>query len=271
MTHDDGTKTLADIGAVAATLRELTDDVNAMLNAHHGDAELFVRPSMAASDVALNGYRELINDVLAFANLQVAAALDHADMLAKWGSAAAAGEPTPVWAPWSVARSLVELCAAARWLAETPLPTRTRVGRMLSISKRDALSMIRIGQDESAKLADAEDCAARLGLRSVENKRGTFLGFGEATPTFSAQVKALLSDIRKLEVYSLLSAASHGEPWAIYALGYEAVEPEPAVAGGRLAIKKPPAFWIWSALTLSVLALTSGARAVSIYRGWVRG
>lgn len=242
-----------------------------MLNSQHGDVDLFVRPSIAASDAALNGYRELTNDVLAFANLQIAAALDHADMLAKWGSAAAAGEPTPVWAPWSVARSLVELCAAARWLAETPLPTRTRAGRMLSISKRDSLSMIRIGQDESAKLAGAEDSAKRLGLRSIQNKRGTFLGFGEATPTFSAQVKALLSDLEKLEVYSLLSAASHGEPWAIYVLGYEAVEPDPAAEGGRLAVKKPPAFWIWSALTLSVIALTNGARAVSMYRGWVRG
>lgn len=257
MTTDDGKRTLADIGEVSRHLHETADKINSGWQSHNDDAHRFMAPSTAASDASLKGYHDLVVDTLSFTDLLIAAALDHADALIKWGEGASRGESTPVWAPWSVARSLVEVCAAARWLVETPLAPRERARRMLSMSRRDSQSMIRIGQDESVKLAEAEADAKRLGV-VLSN-----------VPGHTTLVGNLLHDLTELNVYSLLSAASHGEPWAISVLGYEAEETKSG-SGTYLASKKPPAFWVWSALTVATIALVEGSRTVALYRGWGR-
>jgi len=257
MQEDSGKRTLADIGEVTRHLSDFVEKLDANWQSHNEDADRFISPSAAASDASLGGYHDLVVDTLSFADLLIAAALDHAGVLIGWGESASRGESTPVWAPWSVARSLVEVCAAARWLVEMPLPTRDRAGRMLSMSRRDSQSMIRIGQDESAKVEEAEADARRLRITLTNVPGNTKL------------VTDLLQDLKNLKVYSMLSAASHGEPWAISVLGYEA-EDNPSGNGTYLATKKPPAFWIWSALTVATIALIEGSRAVGQYRGWIR-
>lgn len=232
--------------------------VDRLWQGHIADSKRFASSSKAASEADLSGYDDVITRVLSFVDLLIAAALDHANELVKWGEGAAKSEATPVWSPWSVARSLVEVCAVIHWLVEMPLPQAERVGRMLAISIRDSNTMIRIriGQDESAKIDDAKAVAARLHLTIPAVKGNTEL------------VTDLLSDLQRLKVYAMLSAASHGEPWAISAMGYEVEEMDRGGDGTHLASKKPSAFWLWSALTLATIALVTASTDARHYRGW---
>lgn len=259
--------TLGDIRAVATRLRANADRIDQVWASHNNDSRMFSTRSSAASDASHQDYRQLVDDILSYSNLQVVGALDHADQLARWGEGAASGDPTPVWAPWSVARSLVELCAASHWLTAVPLSTHARAGRMLTISKRDALSMIRLRYDESARVEETEATARRLQLREITDRRGRFLGFGEAMPSITEQVEAVLPGLEDLRVYSMLSAASHGEPWAISLLGYEA-EAQRDDGNTYVAAKRPSAFWLWSALTVSTIALLRASSDAAYYRGW---
>lgn len=125
---------------------------------------------------------------------------------------------------------------------------------MLAISVRDSRTMIRLGQDESGKIEDADATARRLHLPI-----GT-------VPGHTTLVTALLSDLENFRAYSMLSAASHGEPWAITAFGFQ-VDEEREV-GLYLAAKRPSAFWLWTALVLATIALTKASATARTYRGW---
>lgn len=255
MQGDSGKRTLAEVREVATRLRERMVDIDHVWQGHIGDSKRFSPSSIAASEANLSGYDEVVTDVLSFVDLLISAALDHANELVKWGEGAARSESTPVWSPWSVARSLVEVCAVIQWLVEVPLSQAERIARMLAISIRDSKTMTRIGQDETARIADAKAVADRLHLKIPAVKGHTAL------------VTDLLSDLEKLNVYSMLSAASHGEPWAISAMGYEG-EDDDRGDGTHLRRKKPSAFWLWSALAVATISLTTASTNARLYRGW---
>lgn len=273
MDATESERTLADVAEAATYLRRLLEVID-RLWAQHAVAgeELFTSRSPAAREAALTGYRQPVRDTLGYVDLLVAAALDHGDALCTWGAEAAEGEPTPVWAPWSVARSLVEVCAVSAWLTEANIPPRTRLSRMLTLHRSEALSRERLDEESRAEeIVAIEADVARFHIPTVRDRRGRWLGYEAAMPSRSELVRVVLhvgEEPTFNRLYSMLSAASHGETWAIFNLGYTAGERD-AATGIVMTAKRPSAFWLWAALGLAALALQHSPRSAAVYRGWV--
>lgn len=200
-----------------------------------------------------------VREALSFGNLSIVAALDHADQLAKWGLAAAHGDPTPVWAPWSVSRSLIECCGTAAWLAEPGISARKRASRALALWFENAESRSTHGLDQTDVIAELESEMRGLGIQ----KRP-----GPATRAERVRF-ALAPYFDQMKAYSLLSAVSHGETWAILELGYVAAAGDHIDDGWATARKEPPAFWLWTAFVLSEHSLDRAASLQAKYRGWI--
>jgi|GEM_PF-5216136 len=272
MTEPESERTLRDVAEVAAELRRSLDAVNARWSEQAvSGRELFVSPSPAARDAVLPGYRQLIRDTLGYVNLVHAAALDHCDQLCLWGTAAGNGESTPVWAPWSVARSLVELCSVAAWLTEARVSPFLRVSRTLTLHHSEALSREQLtGESVDDEIGEIAETARRLHISPVIQRRRGWVGYEQGMPSRSSLVRRLLQgddETRFDRMYSMLSAASHGETWAIYTLGYKE-GPRDRATGVVLTEKSPPAFWLWTALSLSLIALERATVSAERYRGW---
>jgi hypothetical protein len=199
-----------------------------------------------------------VREALSFGNLLIVAALDHADQLAKWGLNAAGCVATPVWAPWSVSRSLIECCGTAAWLAQPGISARKRASRALALWFENAESRSAHGLDQNAVLAELELEMRGLGIQ----KRP-----GVATRAERVRF-ALTPFFDDMKAYSLLSAVSHGETWAIVELGY-VEDGDHSDPGWARARKEPPALWLWTALVLAETSLDRAAMLQAKYRGWI--
>ena len=270
MTNTDaGKKTLSDVRAASKELRSLLENTNQLWSNRNANMDVFRPGSVAVSDASLNGYDRHVRGGLSFANLLIAAALDHTNELCLGGEGAADNKPTPVWAPWSVTRSLIEVCATVQWLSEYPLPTKSRAARTLSLERSEADSRASLGQDEVENLAEIARDVAALRINEIDDRRGRWLGYEAAIPSRTEMVKAVLQLDEDFRAYSMLSAVSHGETWAIYSFGYVS-DGELNEKGLGEARKEPSAFWLWTALRLATIALQRGARSNAVYRGWLQ-
>jgi len=208
-----------------------------------------------------------IEDLLSHVNVLTAAALDHADALSTWGLAAAKGQPTPVWAPWSVARSLLETCGTMTWLTEESVDAQRRVARTLSLARTDLENQKRLGAECMEQIQAVEHVALSLGLGPPVGRSQGVLGFLEPMPTYTKRVELVIQQ-EYSNFYSLLSSVSHGDPWAIIEMGY-AENPDTVNEKFSIMQKKYPAFWLWTTLTLATEALSICSETSCRYRGWM--
>lgn len=221
----------------------------------------FQDQSPASQEAASLGADSLVEDLLGSVNLILAAVFDQADALIRLGRGAVSGDPTPTYAGWSVGRSAVEMLATVYWLIQPGVSAQQRAGRYLSLSMQEAYSQARAsGVDTTGTVEQLVAEAANLGLDRVG--RPPRAGFGAVPPTRTDQVLALL---REQRMYSILSAGSHGEQWAIMFLGYQEGPDDEA---GRLSvIKVPPVLGLWWPTSLAIRGLGAVAWAETLYRG----
>lgn len=218
-------------------------------------------PSPAATDARSVGAH--IEDMLGLVNIRVAAALDDGDALVKMAETAVAGAPTPTYPASAVARSAIEYVAVAHWL-ETGTNAVDRAARTLSLARQDMVSQERFGADLSQPLEELEEDAVALGLELVG--RGTRRGYSDEIASRTSMVQSLLGDG---DTYGVLSAASHGDTWALVMIGYTSAGEEalPSTWGTSL-IKEPPVLWLYNALFRAMQAIARCAWVDAKYRGW---
>lgn len=255
---DMSVRTLAEVRVVAERLRLTTDAVNRVWD-QANSRRAYEPASPAGIDSRNERIGTQVREALSFGNLLIVAALDHADQLAKWGLAAAGGEPTPVWAPWSVSRSLIECCGTAAWLAEPGISARKRASRALALWFENTESKATHGLDQAHVVAELESEMRGLGIQ----KRP-----GVASRADRVRF-ALAPYFDEMKAYSLLSAVSHGETWAIVELGGYVEDGDHADPGWARARKTPPALWLWTALVLAEHSLDRAAMLQAKYRGWI--
>lgn len=247
----------------AKNLEETASAIDATLRARFEDVPAFIEGSSAAADASILAHG-LVETMLSVNGLLLAAALDHATALVTWAESAADGEPTPVWAPWSVARSLVEVCAPIPWLTEDRIDPLRRAARALTYERSTLGSGFRDGEHVDLRINEIAGEAARLGLPSAKARTGPYYG-EEAMPSRTELVRDALPTAGDFDTYGLLSAASHGEPWAIQEMGYEEKE---QVGGHVVFEKRPTVRYLLLATALAHECLETASRADFTYRGW---
>ena len=151
---------------------------------------------------------------------------DHAAALAR----ALTGEWLS-YSPWSLARAVLESCSVSSWLFDPDVGYQERVSRSLNLRLRDLTGQIRYVKNETElpeevrryaerRIEHLRDEAKLLGLAEKVNRNGKFIGFSEGIPSLTRIIDEF--DMKRPEPslgYSLLSAAAHGESWAVRSLG----------------------------------------------------
>lgn len=197
------------------------------------DDDSLVPGSSAQGDVAAGVPVELVHELLVSVNLKVAVALELNDMLASLAAAAARGDPSPYFVPFSISRSAIEATTMACWLLESDIDPKSRAARQLSVEWQETLSQEKLGADDLAAVkSEILTQAEGRGLELVGG--GVRAGFGQGFPTRTE----LTADQLGPEVYRILSAASHGETWAAYIIGFTPTEIQ--TGWGRIAQKAQP-------------------------------
>lgn len=253
--------TLGDLGKLAAGFRSLLTEVDAVSKSHLSDRRPWRVPSQAATDAGSVG--GTIEDMLGLVNIRIAAALDNGDALTKMAETAVAGTPTPTFPASSVARSAIEYLAVAHWL-ESGVDAIDRAARHLSIARQEIVNQQRLGADLSEALEETEQEATTLGLELV-GRQGR-RGFSEEIASRTSMVQSVLGDE---DTYALLSAASHGDTWALVTLGYKvSATPSAGTGWGILMTKEPSVLWFYNALLRTMQAIARCAWRDTQYRGW---
>ncbi|MDA0270939.1 MAG: hypothetical protein O2919_07885 [Chloroflexi bacterium] len=256
---------LGDVRRVAAGVRSLLTRCDEIRTGHHGDSGLFAADSPAAADATATS-TDLVNDALSLVNIRMAAAFDHIDALLRFADSAVAIEPTPTYAPYSIARSTLEILSVAYWLVEADVEPKLRGGRQLSVARYEIRSQQNLDAadlDDELKAVAGE--AKALGLEKLG--RDFAVGYGAAIPPRSTMVCALTGE---KSTYALLSAASHGETWALVSLGYESTASDSTDGLHVLQKGRSPA-GLRDALIVTMHALARCAIAEVRYRGWNEG
>lgn len=223
----------------------------------------FAGGSVAESDTLALGTAEEIETLLAFVSLQISAGLDHVAALIAMGEDALHRRPVAAYASHSIARSALECFGSAAWLCEPGISSVVRAGRSLSFLFRDldAQRRLRVLTDDDAIRA-VEERAATLNLPLTRGRRDT-RGFGATFPSLSERVKLIVADD---DVYPMLSAAAHGDVWAIAALGYHETGD-----ANRVELKKaPPMYGLVFALQLPLAGVVEATIAEATYSGLAR-
>ena len=151
---------------------------------------------------------------------------DHAAALAR----ALTGEWLS-YSPWTCARSVLESCSVSSWLFDPDIGYQERVSRSLNLRLRDLRGQIRYATNEREMPEEVKRHAERridrlrneamqMGIVEKLDRNGKFLGFAEGIPSHTQIIDRF--DMKRREPslgYSLLSAAAHGEGWAVRSLG----------------------------------------------------
>lgn len=253
-----------DFQDAVAQLRTTVDQINEWLKPGGDSHAFFERPSLAAQDAdAAEGGLDRVNNCLGTHDLLLAAALDDATALIAWGEGTLAKKPTPVWAPFSVARTLIETCAPIPWLVATEITPLQRAARMLAFERQSYAGTFIDEEHTAQAVARITAEAAALGLKEESARTGSH--YGEPTPSKMKMVDAIV-DSEDFKTYELLSAGSHGELWAIQELGYEATEDGDGQT--RLEKRLRAVYQLWAIVNARV-ALEAAFTASAGYRGWL--
>lgn len=231
---------------------------------HLRDAESFASDSPASADAAAPGLRSHIKDLLGKVHMSGAAALDNAHFVATNAHSWATGESTYVYVPLVAARAAIENLAMLNWLAESGLDPLVRVKRHLSV-RQEMESVRRFDREHGrARIERIDEQARAIGLEP--KSRGRTMDFGTSVPNRSELVMKLV-DVNLL--YPLLSAASHGEGWALLALGYAPDPALPTFPDHTMLAKDPSLGTLAGIVFLTCLAMAKAGAAELIYRGWL--
>ena len=155
---------------------------------------------------------------------------DHAAALAR----ALSGEWLS-YSPWACARAVLESCSVSSWLFDPDVGYPERVARSLNLRLRDLTGQIRYVKNESEmpeevrlyaerRIEHLRNAAKLLGIAEKLARNGKFIGFSEGVPSHTEIIGAF--DMKRPAPslgYSLLSAAAHGESWAVRSLGSETI------------------------------------------------
>jgi hypothetical protein len=256
--------TLGDVKRVTEGLGHLLGVLDAIRTGHHTDEHAFADSSIGSTDVERGVGVDQIEDLLGHVNMRMVAAIDHADHLATLGAQAASGRPTPTYAPVSVSRSTIELAAEAAWLVEEGVDPVMRVGRSLSVQWYEASSAESVSVAVDPK-AYREIRAEAVSLGLPEKGKNARVTFGEPRPGRRKLVDRLVG----APWYSVLSAAAHGETWALIEFGYAIASVTGEDESWGLTMKKePPAWGMWMALSLALRGIGRAGWDEARYRGW---
>jgi hypothetical protein len=187
---------------------------------------------------------------------------DNAAALVRLGEAASRGEASPAFIQYAIARSVLEALAEVWWLLDDTIDASVRIGRLFTLLRyelrsQQALKMGSFKED----LAEIDAAAAALNLSKVGEDFQ--VGYGAERPSHGALVKALEGSG---DTYALLSAATHGESWAVLNLGYR-VEEDIGDGFTRMT-KSPPAVGYYFAIAEAYSALSRCIVQEARYRGW---
>lgn len=258
---------LAELGKVSNVLLGRVKYVNRVYLQKIEEHGQYASTSPAAVDADGAFGTRTVDPLLSYVNLEFAGALEHVGTLAEWGVSAASGARTPVFSPWSVARSAIEMLAVIAWLMEPSVEPRIRIARAFTLERMDAEGREGLGGSRDRNTVRVDEEADQLGLRKVA-RRNKGVGFEEERPSRTKLVRLLYGDRDEdFNFYSLLSAVSHGEMWAIVLLGF----PDSArqeITGGYLLTKAPPALYLAGVLVRTERALQRAWDLTAAYRGW---
>ena len=203
-----------------------------------------------------------IHDLLGYANVRMAGALELSDFVGSMASDAGIGKPTHIYAPLTAARAAIEMCSVVAWLME-PLPDPlTRVARLLTLERSEQKGLDRLiaGMSERT-LQEIDSDADHLGLPKIG--RGNRSGYLHELPPIGSLVGDLLG---APWVYSLLSSVSHGETPGLIYFGY--AESARRDEFGPVLEKRPPALGLAFAASQVLEALGRATSFDAAYRGW---
>lgn len=186
-----------------------------------------VAGSNAAADISR--FPEAADTAYSQASMAITLAQDHMFALER-----ALQEPISPYAPWSLCRVVVESTATAMWLLEMDISAEERISRSMNLRLSGLEEQRKILQDaiksdnqreeelsrgldhvrgqKEAILADAKV----RGVPTKTNSKQRVIGFGSGLPSKTSLVESQFGDS---VVYRLLSAAAHGESWAMIVLG----------------------------------------------------
>lgn len=252
---------LGDVRRLGHALQRVLELVDATRSSHLNDGVWYAAESPAALDATFSNAESHIEELLGAVNIRLSGALDLADHISVASSDATGLKPVSAYAPIICARSTLEMCATASWLVEPNLRASLRIGRILTLSRDEQTNRGKLPDtDPSGALIEIADAAEQFGLRQVGRRNW---GYGEEFPTLTKRISNLMANSW---VYSLLSAAAHGESPALIEFGY--VDSGQQDGTGVLLQKAPPAYVLAFATHQSLIAVAKSTWLDFAYRGW---
>jgi len=185
-----------------------------------------------------------------------------------WGVAKVLREPVNVFAPWTLARGLIESVGLLTWLLAPDLRPRERIGRSLTLRLHDFrerrmwVECGDIGADQVEELlARSENqlsaIAVELGIELKISRDGKLLGYGCSKPGPTERAR----DLGWEEAYRLESGIAHGFHWATSAAGLRQRDE----ANMQVAIE--PTLLV-SVLSSAIVRHLRGTDSLFRYMGW---
>ncbi|MEI6664840.1 MAG: hypothetical protein WCL53_01645 [Chloroflexota bacterium] len=165
------------------------------------------------------------------------AAFDQIDLLVKIAQCALSGAPTPAFPPFAIARSVIDATAEIAWLLEAKGNATARLARGLTVARYEIWSRTELNLSvPKDALPTVEKDATQFGLSLV----GDFpsAGYGVKKPSHGSLARKVVPK-EDWRIYSYLSAAAHGEQWAIIKIGYLIQSTD---ANGFVTLTKSPTF-----------------------------
>ena len=171
---------------------------------------------------------EAIKSIYSLAMLAITAAADHMRGLER-----GLQEPVMTFAPWAIARAVLESSSLAAWLLENGINNNMRLSRSMSLRLRHlfdeaiyAKSMLneepeisryfrQVEPHVNSRIDSLRSQAVELGISEKLDRSKRLIGFGNGMPS--------LTDLAELafqegSTYRLFSAVSHNRTWASLAL-----------------------------------------------------
>jgi hypothetical protein len=179
--------------------------------------------SVAHNQLETSPRRETIATAITLPQVLIDFGVEHLSVLNK-----TLLEPIEVLALATCARSMLEACAIAAWVADPAVDARERIARVFAHRYEgltQKVSLTRAIDDQSGEVAkfesdiDAvEKDAIEIGYSPILSKKSKRIGIAMKTPDASSLIDDVLGE---KPLYKYLSAIAHGHFWAINHLGYK--------------------------------------------------
>ena len=188
----------------------------------------------------------------------------------------ALAEPSLTYSPWTCARGVLESCSVADWLLDAAISYRERVARCFNLrlqNLRSQMTFFRSEPDPPAdtipelqkRVAHLRTQAPKLAILEKSDRKGKFLGFDAGMPSHTQLIDGFCARHESSSLgYPLLSAAAHGEDWAVGSLGSTTVIDQ---SGARRVPTLRPVCAMWL-IVHAVQWLSYPAWSYFVQYGW---